>query len=393
MLSGVYSGCIFAGPYYLMVAARLGASDLLISGMIAAPFLGSMCAMFLANTMEGRPKMPFAVYGWTGGRIILLLMALAISPVWYALIIFASQLIASIPSPAYAAIMKDVYPDEHRGRIMGYVRVLSAAVTIVITLIVGKLLDNNIQSFHWIFPVGGLFGIAAALVFGRIITSQPTKSEIVGKKSTSHFLGKSFGLLVHDHGFRWFTISVLAYGLGNLLAAPVYPKFMVNTLKITNFEAGLLSMITSVCWMVAFVYWGRYVDVRSPLKATVINILLAVMVPLNFVVASYCRSPWILIPQAAAAGISNAGIELSYFNSVFRFAGEERLAHYQALFAFMVGVRGCFALFGGVLTEVFLSHHWDLRYIFLIAAIVMLSGAWMQAIGMKRVARGSYKNA
>lgn len=384
-LSGVYSGCIFAGPFYLMVATRLGASDMAISMMVAAPFFGNMVALFWANAMEGRPKMPFAVGSWIAGRAILLLMACTVAPFWYAAIIFLSQFIGTAASPAYAAIMKDVYPDEHRGRIMGYVRVLMAAVMIVTTLIVGKVLDLNIHSYRLIFPIGGIVGIAAAIVFSRIYTSPPSTHEIESKGNTLEFLMSSISILVEDRGFRWFALSVCTYGLGSLIVAPVYTIFMVRSLKISNFDAGLLSMITMICWMGAFVFWGRYVDARSPLRATVINVLLAVIVPLNFILAGYFHSIWVLLPQAVIAGITNAGIELSYFNSVLAFSGDRRVSHYQALFYCLLGIRGCLApILGGVMLEVFNSRDWDLRYLFTGAAAIMIVGAWMQVIGMRR---------
>ncbi len=383
VFSGIYQGFVYAGPFYLIVARQLHASDLTISFMVAAPFMGNLLALFWANSMEGRPKMPFAVGSWVAARTMLLFMVIAVTPIRFAIIICLSQFLMTIASPAYAAIMKDVYPDDQRGRIMGYVRVLMAASMIATTFVAGWLLD--FISYRWIFPLGGAAGIASALIFGRIRTTKPPKSERVRKSSTWKFLLSSFAILRDDKGFRWFAFSVFTYGIGSLIVAPIYPVFMVDRLNITTLQAGVLSIMTQLVWMVSYWFWGRYVDVKSPIRATVVSILLAVTVPINFIIASFIPSVWILIPQAVISGVINAGIELAYFNTVLEFSGEGRVSHYQAIFSWLLGIRGSIAPFlGGFLAGLFQRESLDLRWIFFLAAAIMLAGAVMQIVGMRR---------
>jgi MFS family permease len=94
---------------------------------------------------------------------------------------------------------------------------------------------------------------------------------------------------------------------------------------------------------------------------------------------------WMLTPAHIIAGVTNAGIEMAYFNSVLRFSDEGKASHYQALFACILGIRGSIAPFiGAALKEAFTGRGWDFRYIFLLATVILFIGALMQVAGMRR---------
>lgn len=382
ILAGIYSGAI--SPFFLLIAReRLNAGPFLIGLMTASLFLGNLLSLLWANAMEGRKKMPFVAGSWYLARGAFLLMIFATTPLRFAIIVSVAQFLATIASPAYAAIMKDVYPDEHRGRIMGYSRVLVALFMIVSALAVGWLLKY--VSHRWIFPFGAILGIISAYAFSRIQTSDPSTEELANKRSTLKFLKSSFSILLENRGFAWFASSVFVYGFGTLLLSPVYPIFQNDSLHITYWQLAVLTNIQSILWMVSYLYWGRYVDVKSPLKATVINVSAAILVPLG-----YCISFnwWMLIPAHIVAGITNAGIEMAYFNSVMQFSDEGRISHYQALFACILGIRGVLAPFVGAwLISSFVAQELDIRYIFLIGVAILLVGTMMQIAGLRRVGR------
>lgn len=383
-LIGAYTGAIF--PFYMIIARdRLHASTFLIGLMTAAPFLGNLLALMWANAMEGRPKMPFVVWSGIVARAIIILMLLADTPIKFALIITASQFLGTIAAPAYAAVMKDVYPDAQRGRIMGYIRVLLALAMMLSTAIVGILLSG--LNYRWIFPIAALFGIGASISFSRIRTTPPSEEERVNKRPTHEFLLSAFGILKENREFRWFALSVFVFGFGNLLLTPIYPIFQVDRLHIKTSQAAVLTNVFSVVWMVSYLYWGRFVDVRSPLRATLVNVILSVIIPVNYFFAG---NVWMLLPAYVVMGITSAGIELAYFNGILRFAEEGRVPHYQALFSWLMGVRGTIAPFiGAALMRSFQSRGWDFRYLFLFGAGVMLVGALIQALGVHRSPRSS----
>jgi len=395
LLGGIYSGAIF--PFYLVIArSELKASPLLISCMTAAPFVGNLFALFWANAMEGRPKMPFAAGSWVVARALLILMVVAFTPFRFAIIVCVSQFLATVASPAYAAIMKDIYPDAHRGRIMAYISFVGQFTQITTALVVGVVLSSrqghhlwflhtSPQNYRWVFPIGAAVGVVSALIFWLVPTSGPSREERTSKRPTHEFLLSAFSILSEDRNFRWFALSVFTFGFGNLLLLPVVPIFQVDRLHIRPMQVAALSTTTSAVWMVSYLYWGRYVDTRSPLRATAISVFLTLLNPLIYTAAVYVPNVWMLAPAAVIGGVSSAGIDLGYFNSVLRFADERRVSHYQALFSCLLGVRGSVAPFiGGALQQAVQREGWDFTFIFLFAAAIMSAGAMMQVLGVRR---------
>ncbi|MBI2843844.1 MAG: MFS transporter [Armatimonadetes bacterium] len=382
ILFGIHAGWIL--PFYLIVARdRLHTSAFLISLMTAAPFLGNLFALLWANAMEGRSKKPFVVWSGILSRGMLLLIVVANTPLKFALIVTASHFLATIAAPAYAAVMKDVYPDEHRGRIMGYIRGMMAFTMILTTAAVGPLL--SVANYRWIFPIGAIFGVAASYFFSTIPTSEPTHEERASKGPLFQFLRSSFGILSDNYSFRWFALSIFTFGFGALIIVPLYPIIQVDRLHISTSQAAVLANVMGVVWMVSYILWGRYIDIKSPLRATLINTVLSMLIPLNYF---FAQSVWMLLPAAAITGITAAGIELAYFNSVLQFSEGRRVSHYQALFSWLLGIRGSIAPFvGGALKQLFDGWGWDYRYIFIMSGAIMLSGALMQYVGAHRTTR------
>ena len=379
LLGGIYNGAIF--PFIGFIARHdLHASVALISLMTAAPFIGNVFALFYANAMEGKPKMPYVVWSQVIARALFLLVLFAKTPLLFASIVTAVQIIASVAGPAYAAILKEVYPDDHRGRIMAYTRVGLAFATFVSTLLIGRLLKY--LDFNYIFPVAGLFGVASALAFGTIRTA-PVDPEAPDNRrgSTPRFLMNTLAILKDDRSYAWFALSVFTYGFGNLMAAPLYPVFQVDRLHISAIQVAMLSNTATVIWMLSYLYWGKYIDTRSPLRAAVANVLLVSLVPLNYFLA---RNVWMLLPAAVISGVTLGGVELSYFNSILYFAKAGRESHYQALHSFFLGIRGTIAPFcGAAIASLFRGAGIDVKYVFLIAMALMLLGAGFQLAGVK----------
>jgi len=378
---GVYTGSIF--PFVAIVARdQLHASPFLISIMAAAPFVGNLFSVLWARAMEGRPKMPFAVWPWIVGRGVFMLLLFVRAPLPFALTVAFSQMLVTISSPAYAWIMKTVYPDDTRGRLMSYCRAAMMFVMVIATLVAGWLLKRP-GNYRYVFPVGGLFGVVSAVIFSRIRVHDPNQA--YDPPGTSQFLKGTFAILAQDRGFRWFAFSIFTYGFANLVLSPIYPIYQVDRLHITTVQAGVLMNIASVVWMLSYLYWGHYVDRRSPLSGAAICVFITGLIPITYFFSS---NVWMLVPAFIVSGVVNAGIELSYFNSILHFAPDERVSHYQALFQWLLGIRGSVAPFvGSTLMKLFKDANWDYRYIFLLALLGMWAGGAMQVFGV----RGKYE--
>jgi MFS family permease len=392
-LAGLYTGAVF--PFATVIARDdLRASPEILALMSAAPFFGNLMALFWARAMEGKRKVPFVKWSHLGARFLVLLSLFAAGPWEFALVISGCQIIGSVATPAYAAIIKDVYPDEQRGRILSFTRATILVAQLISTLLAGWFLAR--YGYRLVFPVAALVGIAAAFVFARI---QPDEDEEdvepaappapVGQKlkDTAVFIWSTLGILREDLAFRWFALSVFTYGFGNLLTVPIIPLIQVDELHITKTQLAVMFNLMLIVAIVFYFYWGRYVDRKSPQRAVVLNILLNCLVPVIYIATALVpgATAWSLLPAYLVSGVVLAGIDLSYFNAILTFSGPDNVSRYQALQSFLLGIRGSIAPFvGGAMVVWLRGHSLNLRWAFVAGLVFMAAGAWMQMVAARR---------
>lgn len=373
MLGAVMVGLTF--PFFGVIARdTLKASDFEIGLLTVSPVAGYLLSLVWANMMEGRPKMPFAVWSWVAGRVLFLLAALVVTPGWFVAMVAAFWLLASMSGPAYAALMKEMYPDSDRAKIMGYARVCTLGVLAIVTVIAGPLLKG--YNYRWIFPVAALFGLAAAWSFNRI----PTARETTGSRSSfPAFMWSSVRILAEDGGFRWFCGGIFVSGFANFMAAPLFTIYQVDVLHVDTRWAAAYSVVAQVVSMFGYVYWGSYIDRRSSHRAVALSALMLGLIPLAYAGAT---EAWMLLPVMVLGGFVGSAIELAYANGILEYAPPERITHYQAVFASLMGVRGLIAPFLGVALKNWLDASW--QQMFGLIAALILSSYLVQCAGIRR---------
>src|SRR5207245_122783 len=88
------------------------------------------------------------------GRLLFLFMPLVKTPAPYVVLIVLYHAVNSINTLGYAQVMRAVYPDDVRGRIMALVKVGMAAFWVLGSLAGGQL--TQLVPFQWVFAVAGV---------------------------------------------------------------------------------------------------------------------------------------------------------------------------------------------------------------------------------------------
>lgn len=381
ILAGTFNG--ITGPFIGFIARdRLHASVELIGLIAAAPYLGCLLAILYSHLMEGKKKMPFMVWPSLLGRGCFLFMLFATTPLSFALIVTIASMMTNMIGPAYAPIMKEVYPKRERGTIMAYIRVMMAMAMFIGTMIAGRILEH--ADFRYVFPVAGVIGIISSLLFATIKTKPVDSSEAEKREPVHRYFWSTFSIFKTDRNFLWFSVAIFTSGFGNLMAIPLYPIIQVDKFHITALQVAILTNATTLVWMISYPFWGRYVDSRSPIKAAIISAFFCMLIPLNYAIA---HNVWAILPTAVFGGLTNAGTDLAYFNSILRFAKEGRESQYQALHTFLVGVRGAIAPFlGAGIVTLMDTQGINIRYVFIGSALLQITGIAIQIIGVKKTA-------
>ena len=375
ILAGLYQGAIWT---FVMRVARadLRVSSEQMAWIAAAPAAGYLFATVWARQMEGRAKLPFVYWTWLVARGLFLLTPLVRTREQYVALVCITPLLFSVSTPSYTAIMKDIYADRHRGRLMSAVRVAMNTVTLVTALVVGRWMDAGLD-YRWVFCAGGVFGALSAFTFSRIPVPKPTHVHDASI-GTMAFVRDTLAILLTNPGYRWFTASVFISGFGNLMATTLYPIYQVDRFHVSNTDVANLQNITSVCTILGFFYWGGLLDRRGPLFTVAVSVAINLTVPFMY---AFAGSLWWLYWGAAATGLCMSGIDIGYLNTILLFSEPGKAAQYQALHSSFFGIRGTIAPSCAIALRHAVGYHGA----FLVSFAMMCVGLLVQVVSMRLV--------
>ena len=369
-LSGIYVSAV--GPFLGLVAAKsLHASGWLLSLMMAAPFLGNLATSLWVHRLHGRSKMPSVVIPVAFARALYLLMGLVTSAHQYTGVAFAAQFMEASSGPAYSAVMERIYPPNIRGKLTGYVRVARTLVGIAITLTVGHIIDR--WGFRPVFVGASVTGLIAIVAFAQIrVPDEKDRSE---RSTPAPRSGGAWRVFLQDRPYRWFGLSIFVYGTGNLLLGPIYPLFVADTLHITYAQQGALVFAGMVAAAVGFVVFGRYIDRYGPVRCVFTCVAGQALRPAFYYLAHSFN--WML-PAAIIGGLTDAGIEVGYLNSVLSFSPPQMVTTYQSLHSTLLGIRGVLAsILAAILISLLQHGSAGYRPAFLLATGMIVIGYFM----------------
>ncbi|HEY3247996.1 MAG TPA: MFS transporter [bacterium] len=346
-------------PFIPVMGRRLGASALEVSLLVAAPAIVLLLSLWWVRLLPGANPVRLVVWPQAAGRAMFFLMPLIHAPRIYVAFIVAYNAIASVGMLGYAQVMRSVYPDDVRGRIMAVVRVGMAVAWIAGALAGGQLMERI--PFQWVFAAAGVFGLAGALVFRamRMDDAEPPPARSTFARTTA--------VLRENPAFRRFLVAFFVFGFGAWLMGPAVPLLLVDVLHATSFQVGLLGAITSAMWLLAYVYWGRMIDRRTAAGALGRIFLIGAISPLIYALAT---SAWVVQLAGVTEGLTSAGIDLGWLTAILQYAPAGEVRHYLAIYNTLVGVRAATAPFLAGLAVPLIG----VRWIFAASVLLMLIG-------------------
>jgi MFS family permease len=362
MLAAMYYG-IFGGlliPFFPIIGRKIGASNIEIALLMAAPYLTSLMTFLLTEDIFGKGRMCYVVWFNIIGRSFLLLMFFIYSPGYYTLIILLFFFLSAFAIPSYAFVMKSNYPDEQRGRLMGYVRIGMAVLWIIASWAGGYILDKETGYYRYVFPAAALFGILSAWEFGKIRIRREVKAKI-----------KAVPVLdiiktpLMDRAFLRFIISYTVFEIGFLMVMPLYPIVMVDYLHISNFQTGVLGSVFSFFWLLGFFFWGWYMDKYSIKRVMTLFYLIAAILPFLYLLSFSLPSIAIAF---AIAGVTVSAIEMISVNLITHMTQPHLVSRYSAIHITLSGVRGGIFPFVGI----GLINIVGIKMVFLISTVLIL---------------------
>jgi len=382
ILAGIFLA--FINPFISVIARRqLHANPFQLSFISAASGIGQLLTFYwgcFAKTRNNKLKM--VILPGIISRSIFLLMLLVYSINTFLIIILMYQIISCISTPAYAEVIKLIYPDLLRGRLMGVVKMITNLVVIVATPIAGQLVSN--LGFRWTFFTGALFGILSSLTFSRIKLKETAK-----EPEHALYIKRALTIPFRDKSFGTYLAIFFMYGLGNWLSNPIYPIVLVDKLHVTNFQVGLLFTLTSISASLSYIFWGRYIDKKGAIHGLFVTFFIALGVPSGYLLATVSSAFLFVCISATISGIVNAGIDLGVMGAILQLAPSEEIPNYMALHSTFVGIRGIAGPFLGA----FLYRLINASGVFSINIIFILLGGFLMYRFWSKTIKSGMENA
>ena len=358
---------VFAGltaPFLGLILRReLGATPLQLAVMSSAGGGCLLLSLLWARAFHGRAPLPYLVWPGFMARGVFLLVPFVGSAWSFVGLVIARDFFSAAAAPAQAAVVERIYPRAQRGRALGVVRMAGAVLGIGLALAAGQLFDR--VGYRWIFVVAALLGMAASLCLRRLAVPAPE----TGKEVPAGLRG-AWQTVRDDHAFRRLLVSSFLFGFGCWIQQPANPLLLVDVLRVSASQVGVIASVAAVATLAASAYWGWLVDRKSGLEALRVMYLIGAATPLIYYLA---WSPWVLVASVVTDSLASVGLELVWMMAVIDVAGPQRTAQYVAIGATLAGVRGIVGpLVGGLVI-----HAFGIHAVYLSAAILMFFGAWL----------------
>ena len=352
--------------FFPVILRNMGASGDQLSVYVVFQSLGLIFTPFSAALFQRYRIIKVSQVFWYIGRGTLLLVPFVGSNVNAFMVLVGIFWICElVPAPGYVRLLERLYPDNLRGRIMGFVRIGMTAAILTMTPIAGWLLDTF--GYAIILPSIAVAGLIANYMFGKLIGNDaPAVRE---EKHVRPTLGQILAELSRNRPFVIFLILNTIFGCGTLIGAPLYAIVQVSRLQLSYTEVGYLGTLQSVTWLLGNFVWGGLIDKKGPLFVLMISILCAALMPLSFMVAT---SFWWLVPAFICQGLVFGGFDLGFTNAAIALADRSKLEIYFSALHVVAGIRGIAI---PLLTPILMAARVDEFYIFAAGGVMVLLSA------------------
>lgn len=346
LLRAPFMGILEAGwaTFALVIAIRyFDASEThkaFIAGAGPIGFLITPITLYIAANLRARPSSSCAfVLGIAS--CLLLGASFAQSLLWFTFFAVSSQVAAVQQGPLMLQVYTDNYTRAERGSRMTWPFILTALFSIGFAVIGGRVLDRQIEAYHWIFVSMLAAAVVSALAYARI-PSEPLSREHIGNP------WQNFSLIWKDKFFGYLLGSWMLLGLGNLIALPIRVDYLANPIYGVNASNTMIAVIMLVVPASARILstrmWGRFFD---KLHFVTTRNLLNFFFLLSIACFFFTTNLYLLGLAMAFQGLAFGGGKIFWSLWVTKIAPAKKEASYMSIHMALTGLRGTLAPFLG----------------------------------------------
>jgi MFS family permease len=289
--------------------------------------------------------------------------------VWSLIIVISlSSLIGSLYGVSWLSWMKDLVPEDEKGRYFSRRNLICGAIGLVISLVAGKLFDQwqviylgrlgKATGFCILFAAATAFGLLALIYLRQV--PEPSLHKPKDRESSLGslalpFRDRNFLILMSGYAFWTFAIWV---------AAPFFGVYMLKHLQLSYMTINLLSAVSVAACLAATNLSGRMTDRFGNKPVLIVCIFGNAFFPL--LMAFTTPSSYALLVAAHLLGFFAAGLGLGANNILLKLSPKENNAVYLAAFSSLSAVAAALGpVAGGLLMKLFHNFSLDLHLVVL----------------------------
>ncbi|MEW6546525.1 MAG: MFS transporter [Bacillota bacterium] len=326
----------FLGPF----AMALGGSDVHVGLVTAAPALGGLVGQLPAVWLTERSptRMPVVLAYTLVHRLFFLFFAalpflVGIPRAWLLVIgLGLATIPATVTNTAWTTLMAELFPGRLRAQVFADRNMWAALATLAGTAVAGPLLDALPEPWNW----WALFLLAFACLMGsylflaRLREETPRAGVPAGQASAGL---RGYGEILRNREFLAFLFPVAVFYSGMMLAVPMYPIIYVRKLDLANSWIASFSLVSGICSVVTYRYWGRVCVRRGNHFVFTLAAAVHVAFPLGYALAG---SPYVLLFWSVVGGVFGAAFNLALFNLLLDVSPGEGRPRYVGVYNLVI---------------------------------------------------------
>ncbi len=317
------------------------------------------------------------------------------SPNFFIFCIAATSYTDSLIKPSWNTVFKHNYTNEKRSTLYSYASSLYTVIVLIITTLLGYLLDLNYQLYKLFYPLAGLFDILAYINLAKMISmgrfmDQHIKNKFTGLISKKLFIDilvlpvrNLIRIFKENRPFFRFESYFFLYGVAFMIASPAIPIFLVETLKLDYAPISIAKGLVYYSATILFTpVMGKIHGVGNPTKFCGYLFMALIFYPILMLSIKYLGLVnHVFSPEALLYftffffGVVMSGVTMSWNLSSIFYAPHSQEANYQAVHITLTGVRGLFSPFIGYLLLKYISIEATFivsSFFFLLAGVFMM---------------------
>lgn len=397
LISQIFTGLSFGILILMEVVLKksLVATDFQVTVFIfltSSAFLFSIYGPEIINRSDNQSATIIAMAVFS--RMFLFIIPLSESPDFFIFCIAAVSYTDSLIKPAWNIVFKHNYSDEKRSVYYSYASGVYTVIVLVISIVIGYLLDFNYRLYKILYPLAGVFDILAYIGLAKMISMGRVFSRIHTKTfSWLNFrLFRDIAVLPvrnmlkifrENRSFLRFETYFFLYGIAFMTASPAVPIFLVDNLKLDYSPISVAKGLVFYSATILFTpVMGRLHGSGNPSRFCGYMFLALIFYPLLLLSIKILGADnHFISPEALLYftyfyfGVFMCGVTLSWNLSSIYYSPHGEVANYQAVHITLTGVRGIFAPFLGyvILKSVSIEANFIFSsFFFLLAGTLML---------------------